>query len=94
MKKFTFIFKAMLVISAFLTMAVSACEYSNNLYAREAIVIAIEANDIIVKDELGNAWAFDGDSYSIGDNVTLEMSSNGTINIEDDTIENVSLSIH
>ncbi len=95
MKKFTSIFTAMFVISAFCFFCHdnSACEYSNNHYTREAIVIATEANDVIVKDEFGNIWAFNGDSYSIGDNVTLEMSSNGTIDIKDDTIENVSSSI-
>ena len=59
-------------------------------YNREGIVTSAKNDVIMVEDNTGNIWAFDGYDYEVGDVVKMRMFTNYTDNtIEDDEVENV-----
>ena len=67
--------------------------YHETHYNREAIVISINSDSVItVKDNTNNVWKFVGDGYTVGDEVQMLMSTEGTESIiTDDKIINVKL---
>lgn len=61
-------------------------------YTREATVICVNEDEVIVNDKTGNEWAFYGTGYTEGDTVKMKMFTNYTdSNIYDDEIVNVKI---
>ena len=61
--------------------------YIDTHYTREATVVDVVSDEIVVVDEFGDKWSFIGDGYKINDNVTLVIYNNTTMNtIADDKI--------
>lgn len=59
-------------------------------YSRQAVITAVKGNEVVVLDNTDNVWAFKGDGYKVGDEVTLKMFTNYTDdNIYDDEIVSV-----
>lgn len=66
--------------------------YIENHYTREATVICVNEDEIIVNDKTGNKWAFYGTDYTEGDTVKMKMFTNYTdSNIYDDEIIDVKI---
>ncbi len=73
-------------------LAIGRLGYLETHYTREATVINVEDELIIVEDEQGFIWDFEGTGFTTGDKVKMTMDNNLTdTNIEDDIIENVRL---
>lgn len=61
--------------------------YIDTHYTREATVVDVMSDEIVVVDEFGDEWSFIGDGYKVNDNVTLVIHNNTTMNtIVDDKI--------
>lgn len=61
--------------------------YIDTHYTREATVVDVMSDEIVVVDEFGDEWSFIGDGYKVNDNVTLVIHNNTTMNtIADDKI--------
>ena len=61
--------------------------YIDTHYTREATVIDVVSDEVVVIDEFGDEWSFIGDGYKVNDNVTLVIHNNTTMNtIVDDKI--------
>ena len=61
--------------------------YIDTHYTREATVIDVVSDEVVVVDEFGDEWSFIGDGYKVNDNVTLVIHNNTTMNtIVDDKI--------
>ena len=68
------------------------CAWHETHYTRDAIVIEIEDNTIVVVDTTDNVWEFEGTNYKINDNVKMVMNTMHTdSNIYDDEIEKVTI---
>lgn len=67
--------------------------YYETHYTREARVIDLESDSVVVvEDTTGNVWAFEGEGFTVGDEVKMTMATHGTdSNIVDDEIVNVRL---
>lgn len=56
-------------------------------YTREAVVIEIKEDRVVIEDTCGYVWSFIGTGYQEGEEVTLVMDNNLTISdIRDDKI--------
>lgn len=84
---------AVVVALVALVLVTGIVGYIETHYTREAKVIELESDSVIVvEDATGNVWAFDGEGYAVGDEVAMKMHTNGTDSIiTDDVIENVKL---
>ena len=61
--------------------------YIDTHYTREATVVDVVSDEVVVIDEFGDEWSFIGDGYKVNDNVTLVIHNNTTMNtIADDKI--------
>lgn len=61
--------------------------YIDTHYTREATVVDVVSDEVVVIDEFGDEWSFIGDGYKVNDNVTLVIHNNTTMNtIVDDKI--------
>lgn len=61
--------------------------YIDTHYTREATVVDVISDEVVVIDEFGDEWSFIGDGYKVNDNVTLVIHNNTTMNtIADDKI--------
>ena len=61
--------------------------YIDTHYTREATVVDVMSDEVVVVDEFGDEWSFIGDGYKVNDNVTLVIHNNTTMNtIVDDKI--------
>ena len=61
--------------------------YIDTHYTREATVVDVVSDEVVVVDEFGDEWSFIGDGYKVNDNVTLVIHNNTTMNtIADDKI--------
>ena len=61
--------------------------YIDTHYTREATVVDVVSDEIVVVDEFGDEWSFIGDGYKVNDNITLVIHNNTTMNtIADDKI--------
>ena len=61
--------------------------YIDTHYTREANVVDVVSDEVVVIDEFGDEWSFIGDGYKVNDNVTLVIHNNTTMNtIVDDKI--------
>ena len=61
--------------------------YIDTHYTREATVVDVMSDEIVVVDEFGDEWSFIGNGYKVNDNVTLVIHNNTTMNtIADDKI--------
>lgn len=61
--------------------------YIDTHYTREATIVDVVSDEVVVVDEFGDEWSFIGDDYEINDNVTLVIYNNTTMNtIVDDEI--------
>lgn len=61
--------------------------YIETHYTREAKVVSIENEIIVVEDKIGMLWEFEGDSFEINDDVKMKMFNNYTDEtIKDDEI--------
>ena len=61
--------------------------YIDTHYTREASVVDVVSDEIVVVDEFGDEWSFIGDGYKVNDNITLVIHNNTTMNtIADDKI--------
>ena len=70
--------------------ALALCSQIETTYTREAVVTAIEYDEVTVEDTTGNVWEFYGDDFFVGEKVILTMDNNNTDNnIFDDFIKNV-----
>lgn len=68
------------------------CSWYETYYTRDAVVVGVEGEEVIVLDEHGHEWSFIGDEFNVNDNVTLVMNTMHTeSNIFDDTIEDVKM---
>ena len=71
---------------------VSFCGYIETHYTRQATVIEVNGDVITVEDNCGYIWDFEGDGFTVGDNVSMKMYNNTTDNIiKDDEIINVTI---
>lgn len=63
--------------------------YIDTHYIREAIIIDIVSDEVVVVDEFGNEWSYIGDGYKVNDNVTLVIYNNATMNttVDDEIID-------
>lgn len=55
-------------------------------YDRDARVIEVNGDEIIVEDWQGYVWSFVGDGCVVGDRLTLKMARNNTPEIFDDIV--------
>ena len=61
--------------------------YIETHYTREATVIKINEDEIVVEDSIHHHWVFYGKDYKIGDKIKMTMFNNYTdSNIYDDKI--------
>lgn len=61
--------------------------YIDTHYTREATIVDVISDEVVVVDKLGNEWSYIGDGYKVNDNVTLIIYNNATMNtIVDDEI--------
>ena len=61
--------------------------YIETHYTREATVIKINEDEIVVEDSIQHHWVFYGKDYKIGDKIKMTMFNNYTdSNIYDDKI--------
>ena len=61
--------------------------YIDTHYTREATVVDVVSDEVVVIDEFGDEWSFIGSGYKVNDNVTLVIHNNTTMNtIADDRI--------
>ena len=61
--------------------------YIDTHYTREATVVDVVSDEVVVVDEFGDEWSFIGNGYKVNDNVTLVIHNNTTMNtIADDKI--------
>ena len=61
--------------------------YIDTHYTREATVVDVVSDEVVVIDEFGDEWSFIGNGYKVNDNVTLVIHNNTTMNtIADDKI--------
>ena len=61
--------------------------YIETHYTREATVVKINEDEIIVEDSIQHHWVFYGEDYKIGDKIKMTMFNNYTdSNIYDDKI--------
>ena len=68
------------------------CGYIETHYTRQATVIEVNGDVITVEDNCGYLWDFEGDGFTVGDNVSIKMYNNTTDNIiKDDEIINVTI---
>ena len=68
------------------------CGYIETHYTRQATVIEVNGDVITVEDNCGYLWDFEGDCFTVGDNVSMKMYNNATDNIiKDDEIINVTI---
>lgn len=94
--KFTHILIACLAV-AFVFFKTTVKPVDNNVkaidrYTVNAQVVEITNDEILFETQDGNLWAID--NVYVGQNVTLNMNSNGTNeNIYDDIIENVNFNV-
>ena len=63
--------------------------YIDTHYIREATIVDVVSDEIVVIDEFGNEWSFIGDGYKVNDNVTLVIYNNTTMNttVDDEIID-------
>ena len=63
--------------------------YIDTYYTREAIIVDVVSDEVVVVDEFGNKWSFIGDGYKVNDNVTLVIYNNTTMNttVDDEIID-------
>lgn len=70
--------------------ALTLCSQIETTYTREAVVIAVEYDEVTVEDTTGNVWGFYDDDFFVGEEVILTMDNNNTDNnIFDDFIKDV-----
>ena len=61
--------------------------YIDTHYTREATVVKINEDEIVVEDSIQHHWSFYGEDYKIGDKIKMTMFNNYTdSNIYDDKI--------
>ena len=61
--------------------------YIDTHYTREATVVDVVSDEVVVIDEFGDEWSFIGDGYKVNDNITLVIHNNTTMDtIIDDKI--------
>ena len=86
----TLAFVGMLVV---LFTSLTICGYYETHYTREADVMEVKGDTIVVVDWFsGNSWEFYGDGYKVGDEVKMKMFNNYTDNdITDDEILDVKI---
>ena len=64
--------------------------YIDTHYTREATIVDVVSDEVVVIDEFGDEWSFIGDGYKVNDNVTLVIYNNTTMNTTvDDEIINI-----
>lgn len=69
-----------------------ACSWFETHYSREAKVVNVDGDIITVEDTCGYLWEFEGDGFSVDDEVKLLMDSKHTdSNIYDDEIIDVKI---
>lgn len=74
-----------IIIMAFI-LVVSLFNTIESRYTRDVTVKKIEGIVVTVEDKQGYIWEFKGDSYKIGQHITVVMNDNHTSNICDDEI--------
>lgn len=55
--------------------------YIENHYWRDAQVVEIENENVVMEDRIGHIWVFEGDGFEVGDNVKMYMFNNYTDSI-------------
>lgn len=78
--------KILITLSIFITLGLMWGAEST--YTREAEVISIKGDTIMVKDKSGHIWQYIGDG-TIGDSITLVMYDNHTSKITDDIVKGI-----
>lgn len=73
----------------FLFVAPCITGYIETHYTREAEVIEVTGETIVVEDTTNNVWSFEGDGFTVGDKITLKMDNSCTDCIYDDVIVKV-----
>ena len=68
----------------------SMAGYVETHYTRDAVVVCVNDDEVIIDDTTGNEWSFYGTGYREGDTVKVKMFTNYTdSNIYDDEIVDV-----
>ncbi len=75
-----------LVIGAVFSLVLGCCSMIDTRYTRDAVVVDYRADAVVVQCDTGHEWGFIGEGYEIGEEVTLVMNNNHTMNVEDDKI--------
>lgn len=84
MRKFlTGLFGAVMVTLLLLTPAIIGGAIETH-YFLEATVSAVFSDEIVVTDQNGEMWCFEGTGFSVNDEVTLLMDTNCTDKIKED----------
>ena len=68
--------------------------YNDTHYTKEGCVVSVNNNNhnVLIKDNNGHLWLINDEGYEVGQQVTMKMCNNGTIdNVTDDTITNVKI---
>lgn len=85
-KALVFIVETIVVFNLFVVLP-GIAGYIENHYTREATVICVNDDEVVVDDTTGNEWCFYGTGYTEGDTVKMKMFTNYTdSNIYDDEI--------
>lgn len=92
MRKVLEFVKTTIIVLVFCVVIPGICGNIETHYTREATVVAIQGNKVIVEDTRGNEWSFYGGGFVEGDKVKMRMFTNYTdSNIYDDEIKDVKL---
>lgn len=68
-------------------------EYSieHHYTRKDCEVVKINGYEVIVEDNIGRLWEFEGEGYTVGDRVDVKMYDNMTDTIKDDVIVDVTI---
>lgn len=80
--------KKIIIGIIFAVLILSAFNWIDSTYTRQATVIDSTANIVSVRDMNGNIWEYKGSAIK-GDTITLVMNDNHTTTIKDDIIMEV-----
>ena len=79
-----------ILLIGFFILIVETLGYIETHYTREATIIEINEDEIIVEDLIHHHWTFCGNGYEVGDRIKMTVFNNYTdLNIYDDEIKKV-----
>ena len=82
-------FIMMIVCVAVFIVPCAIAEDIQYTYSMNGIISEVDGFDVSVIDEDGEEWLFEGDGFSVGEEVRIKFFNNDTSDRVDDKIENV-----